>query len=350
MDFSENCDRIAQLKQQVSIVAIAGEATKLSGHGNKRTGRCPFPDHEDRNPSFSVDGDKGLYHCHGCKRGGDVIDFVQELYGIDFPEACELLSSVRLPSAPIMKTEPLEKDEERERKARKIWQQASALGGTPAERYLERRALPPELTGQQSSLRFVRLPFDGSARLHPALVAAVRNQDGEVVATQCTFLTEDGQKLAGSCKRSTGLLLGGTVAVRGLEAPDEPDHIHLCEGLEDALSIVRILPKACAMATLGTSNLSKVELPLVCSTVTLANDNDEPGRRAVEAAKHRLLAAGKSVFVLSPPDGCKDWNDYLTYWEFHAPFKHYNELPWKMSNGQLNDEAFEHGEDYDDAA
>ena len=50
--------------------------------------RCPF--HEgDREPSLKVYRDG--WHCFGCGRGGTVIDFVMELFGLAFPQALRRL-------------------------------------------------------------------------------------------------------------------------------------------------------------------------------------------------------------------------------------------------------------------
>jgi hypothetical protein len=46
-------------------------------------GRCPFPDHEDRIPSFTVNPEKDVWFCHGCVRGGDAIRLAQYAWGID---------------------------------------------------------------------------------------------------------------------------------------------------------------------------------------------------------------------------------------------------------------------------
>ena len=44
----------------------------LSKKGNFN---CPFPDHEDKNPSCSIDPKKGVFCCHSCGRKGSMIDF-----------------------------------------------------------------------------------------------------------------------------------------------------------------------------------------------------------------------------------------------------------------------------------
>lgn len=74
---------------------LARYGIELVGRGRNRKALCPF--HDDRNPSMSVSLDKGLWYCHACDLGGDVITFVQEIENVDFREACEILSSGRLP-------------------------------------------------------------------------------------------------------------------------------------------------------------------------------------------------------------------------------------------------------------
>lgn len=51
---------------------------------------CPF--HDDKEPSLSVNVHSGLFHCHACQTSGDVFSFVQQRYGLDFPQALELLA------------------------------------------------------------------------------------------------------------------------------------------------------------------------------------------------------------------------------------------------------------------
>ncbi len=65
--------------------------------GPQAAAHCPFPEHEDRRASFSVNLDTGLYNCHGCGRKGDVFTFYQDLKGVDFKKALkEIAESVRL--------------------------------------------------------------------------------------------------------------------------------------------------------------------------------------------------------------------------------------------------------------
>jgi putative DNA primase/helicase len=41
--------------------------------------KCPFPDHDDKNPSFSVNAEKGVFYCHGCQRQGHIWELTQLL-------------------------------------------------------------------------------------------------------------------------------------------------------------------------------------------------------------------------------------------------------------------------------
>lgn len=63
---------------------------ELKGTGNIKKGTCPF--HDEEHPSFAWYVDTNSFYCYSCKRGGDVISFVQELKNLSFKEAAEYLS------------------------------------------------------------------------------------------------------------------------------------------------------------------------------------------------------------------------------------------------------------------
>jgi DNA primase len=75
----------AELKARPDILEVVGRYTSLRKVGKEFTGRCPF--HVDKNPSFSVNENKGLFFCFGCGAKGDVYDFTMKLEGIGFREA-----------------------------------------------------------------------------------------------------------------------------------------------------------------------------------------------------------------------------------------------------------------------
>ena len=81
---------IARVREASDLVAIAGEHLALRRVGRRWVGLCPF--HAEKTPSFSVNGEEGLYYCFGCGAKGDVITFVREVEHADFAEAVERLA------------------------------------------------------------------------------------------------------------------------------------------------------------------------------------------------------------------------------------------------------------------
>lgn len=280
-NISSSGDYIAAIKANQSLSDIVSQHVALKQCSRELKGCCPF--HEDRTPSFFVNDEKGQYHCFGCGAAGDVINFVQEFYGVDCKEACEILDGETVVAGYLPR--PKSKDTSGKVKAAQaIWAKCTPIHDTPAVLYLQKRALPVEFAGQQHDLRFSELQFDGSDRFCPALIAAVRNLDGEVVAIQRIFLTQAGDKAASDCKRTLGTIKGHAVRFAGENAPcGDFTSIYLCEGIEDALSIARIIDNAHVWATVGTSNLANVILPANCIEVTIAHDNDVTGLQAAEA-------------------------------------------------------------------
>jgi len=84
----EDIDALRDNAHIVDVVA-AYSPLKRSG-GQTFKGLCPF--HTEKTPSFTVDAAKGLWHCFGCGRGGNVYHFVQEVESLPFPEAVEWLA------------------------------------------------------------------------------------------------------------------------------------------------------------------------------------------------------------------------------------------------------------------
>ena len=64
---------------------------KLQRRGREHTGLCPF--HNEKTPSFTVNEEKGFYHCFGCGAHGTAIDFLMHTENLPFPEAVERLAA-----------------------------------------------------------------------------------------------------------------------------------------------------------------------------------------------------------------------------------------------------------------
>ncbi len=86
-----NADDIEKVREGADIVGVISQFVALRKTGNNWMGLCPF--HGEKSPSFSVSAEKGFYYCFGCQKSGDVIAFVEEMEGLDFPGAMEWLAT-----------------------------------------------------------------------------------------------------------------------------------------------------------------------------------------------------------------------------------------------------------------
>ena len=93
-----------ELRERLSIVDIVGRRVPLVKKGQNYWGCCPF--HNEKNPSFSVNEDKGFYHCFGCGEHGDIISFVMKSENVDFKTAITELASQAGLKMPDYKPKP----------------------------------------------------------------------------------------------------------------------------------------------------------------------------------------------------------------------------------------------------
>jgi DNA primase len=83
---------IEQVREQANIVEVASEFTALRRQGTRFVGLCPYPDHSEKTPSFSVHAERNFYHCFGCSKGGDAIKLVMDLKAFSFVDAVSYLA------------------------------------------------------------------------------------------------------------------------------------------------------------------------------------------------------------------------------------------------------------------
>ena len=78
-------DKIEEVRARADIVEIIGAHVRLRRTGRNFTGLCPF--HQEKTPSFSVNPERGFFHCFGCGTGGTVFNFMMQIEGLAFPDA-----------------------------------------------------------------------------------------------------------------------------------------------------------------------------------------------------------------------------------------------------------------------
>jgi hypothetical protein len=184
------------------------------------------------------------------------------------------------------------------------------IAGTVAEQYLKARGLAdpavPDL------LFHPNLIHRESRTSHPAMVAVVRNQDGNRIAIHRTWLGGDGAGKANLPKprMMLGPVAGGAVRLADVRADNV---LGVAEGIETALAVMAACPNLPVWATLSAAGLERVVLPPDVQSVVILADHDESGvgLRAAEALAERLIGEERGVHIAMPPNAGDDFNDLL---------------------------------------
>ena len=142
-------DKIEEVRTRADIVDIVGAHVRLRRAGRNFVGLCPF--HNEKTPSFSVNAERGFFHCFGCGAGGSVFNFIMRVEGLNFPEAVRSLAKkygVTLPERD--ESGPASGERETMRQANQVaadfyahvlW---NTTHGALARDYLKARAITPE--------------------------------------------------------------------------------------------------------------------------------------------------------------------------------------------------------------
>ena len=86
-------DILNKIRDAHDIVEWIGRDTVLKGSSQGQyKGLCPFPDHKEKTPSFSVSSVKQVYHCFGCKKGGDIFTYFRDQKSMGFVETVQYLA------------------------------------------------------------------------------------------------------------------------------------------------------------------------------------------------------------------------------------------------------------------
>ncbi|MBQ7207412.1 MAG: DNA primase [Lentisphaeria bacterium] len=339
---------IEEIKSRSDIVEVIGSFVQLKRAGNASfKGLCPF--HQEKTPSFHVDGSRQMFHCFGCGKGGDVVRFVMDKENLSFVDAVHMLASragVVIPeyAGASSPEEARQRGSQRERLLALNEAMAAFFAENlrrdpqgPAAVYLRGRGLSPEDArrfrigaapdGWTAGLEFARSrgftdkemlaaglarQKEGSARCYDQfrgrLTFAIANEHGRVCGFSARSLEAkpaDGGKYINTPETPVfhkGHLLYGLAAAR--KAIAESGHAILCEGQMDTIAFHRA-GVDCAVAPLGTAftpDQAKI-LKRYTSRLLLAFDSDGAGQKAVERAAEILLPLSMDVRVISIPGG-----------------------------------------------
>src|SRR5512136_1812770 len=323
-----------QVREAADIVAVVGEHLTLRKTGRNHVGLCPF--HGEKTPSFNVSREKGTYYCFGCKRGGDVIDFVMELERVGFAEAVERLAErfgVHLPPAsPEARRRKDEHDQlvEVTEAAQAVF--ARQVGEDRPRAFLERRGVTLELAanfglgyakGEWRALydelrrRFPErvliaagVVVEGEAgrvwdRFRDRLTIPIRLARGRLVAFGGRALGEETPKYLNSPETSLFSKSHVLFALdRATRAFAQASRAIVVEGYFDCIAMHHN-GFAETVATLGTalSEHHAKELARRVPKVVVCFDGDAAGRQAAVAAVRTLLGTALEVSVLLLPQG-----------------------------------------------
>ncbi|MBI5569356.1 MAG: DNA primase [Desulfomonile tiedjei] len=138
--------KIAEVAAAADIVEVISRYVNLKRAGKDFRGLCPF--HGDKDPSFYVSPQKGIFHCFGCAVGGSVFNFLMKVENIPFTEAVTTLARQHGVSMPREYT-PGRKDPDEKDRLTKALEAASRYyrdhleSNAAVKDYLARRGIPP---------------------------------------------------------------------------------------------------------------------------------------------------------------------------------------------------------------
>lgn len=355
---------IERIKAASDLAAIVAErGIELRKKGRQLVGSCPF--HQEKSASFNVSSSKGLFHCFGCGASGDVIGFVTKHDKVSFSGALQALArragldvkSLMDERPGVAQRTPVEAltppcTNANLKPAPKASTEGAPLAGAPpqpsaaallpkvvehyhrtfceredAQGYLEQRGIvDPDLwkahrIGYADGSLLKVIPRTGELRDELVRLGVITSEGRELLGGcvvvpipdpltgQWTSLYGRGVKAARHC-----YLPGPLRGVVNFHAARTSDEVVLTESIFDALSFHQV-GIATAIPIYGTNGVTPDHLDLLkrerVRRVVLALDSDEPGRRATEALKGKLQAAGIVVRVASFPAGTKDANELL---------------------------------------
>ena len=88
MGISKQSIEDLKTKSKISDFILSSTTGKI--RGNKGMALCPF--HGEKTASMSFTDEENLFHCFGCKEGGDIFKYIQLINSVEFQESVEIVA------------------------------------------------------------------------------------------------------------------------------------------------------------------------------------------------------------------------------------------------------------------
>ncbi|HCY0106691.1 TPA: DNA primase [Staphylococcus aureus] len=341
---------INEIKDKTDILDLVSEYVKLEKRGRNYIGLCPF--HDEKTPSFTVSEDKQICHCFGCKKGGNVFQFTQEIKDISFVEAVKELgdrvnvavdieatqsnSNVQIASDDLQMIEMHELIQEfyyyaltktvegeqaltylQERGFTDALIKERGIGFAPdsshfCHDFLQKKGYDIELAYEAGLLSRNEENFSYYDRFRNRIMFPLKNAQGRIVGYSGRTYTGQEPKYLNSPEtpifQKRKLLYNLDKARKSIRKLDE---IVLLEGFMDGIKSDTAGLKN-VVATMGTQ-LSDEHITFIrklTSNITLMFDGDFAGSEATLKTGQNLLQQGLNVFVIQLPSGM-DPDEYI---------------------------------------
>jgi DNA primase len=138
-----------ELRVRTTLSALIGRSIKVTKAGREYKACCPF--HNEKTPSFTINDEKGFYHCFGCSAHGDAIRWMTDQRGLSFMDAVKELADAAGMQVPAADPKAAAKAERANTlydvmTAAQDWfvTQFQGLEGLEARAYCEKRGLKAE--------------------------------------------------------------------------------------------------------------------------------------------------------------------------------------------------------------
>jgi DNA primase len=142
-----------ELRARTLLSAVIAPSVKLLKAGREFKACCPF--HSEKTPSFTVNDEKGFYHCFGCGAHGDAIRFLTDARGLPFMDAVKELAGkagLDVPAADPRMRDQAERSTDLTdvMAAAQKWfaEQLQGIEGGEARRYLTQRGISADMVAR----------------------------------------------------------------------------------------------------------------------------------------------------------------------------------------------------------